>query len=143
MLVTSDKIHTLIPQRPPIVMVDELLTCDDTRATSCFSIKPDNLFVENGAFSESGLLENIAQTAAAKAGYAFVQAHKPVPKGFIGAMKGIRIQALPWAGEQIETTVEVLDDIFGITLIRGEVYCRKTLVAACEMKIVLINEKQR
>jgi len=61
----------LIPQRPPFVMVGELIEYNETGFTSTFSIDADNIFVKNGRFTEEGILENIAQTAAAGAGYGF------------------------------------------------------------------------
>ncbi|MEO8117090.1 MAG: hypothetical protein ABI653_05520 [Bacteroidota bacterium] len=59
----------LIPQRPPFVMVDHLINADEKTAETSFLILPENLLVENGFLSEAGLMENMAQTAAAKAGY--------------------------------------------------------------------------
>jgi 3-hydroxymyristoyl/3-hydroxydecanoyl-(acyl carrier protein) dehydratase len=62
-------ITSLIPQKYPFVMVGKLLLVDETLTKSSFVIKSDNLFVKNGFFQEAGLMENIAQTAALRAGY--------------------------------------------------------------------------
>ncbi len=51
-------------------MVDTLLSSDGSTARTTFLIRPDNVLVENGVFSAAGLMENIAQTAAAGMGYA-------------------------------------------------------------------------
>ena len=58
----------LIPQRNPFVMVDKLLSATETTAHTSFEIKAGNILLNNGFFSEAGLVENIAQTAAAHAG---------------------------------------------------------------------------
>ena len=65
----SDDILQFIPQRHPFVMVDELLYADEEKATANFTVTTENIFCEDGFFSEAGLLENIAQTVAAANGY--------------------------------------------------------------------------
>jgi hypothetical protein len=49
-------------------MVDELLFSDDNITKTSFTVTADNVFVINGEFSEAGLMENMAQTAAAGSG---------------------------------------------------------------------------
>ncbi len=78
MTLPIENITSLIPQKYPFVMVDKLLYIDETSARSSFYIKGDNVFVKNGFFTEGGLLENMAQTAALKAGYNSDAANKPI-----------------------------------------------------------------
>ena len=59
----------LIPQRPPFVMVDELLHYDPILSNTRFLIKESNILVENGLLSECGVIENMAQSCAARIGY--------------------------------------------------------------------------
>ena len=47
-MITIDNIEMLIPQRPPFVMIDKLLSFSETATITGFSIKADNIFVENG-----------------------------------------------------------------------------------------------
>lgn len=56
-------ITELIPQRPPVVMVDQVLACDGTWTTTSFVVPQSGIFVENGALSEVGLIENMAQSS--------------------------------------------------------------------------------
>ena len=62
-------VHELLPQQEPFVMVGCLTHVDEVRTISETLIRPDNLFVEDGRFSASGLVENIAQTCAARIGF--------------------------------------------------------------------------
>ncbi len=62
-------IESLIPQREPMLMVSGLCSASDKSITTWFQVEPGNIFVEKGKFRESGLIENIAQTAAALNGY--------------------------------------------------------------------------
>ena len=57
-----------IPQKPPMVMVDRLTGVVDNVTTTNFLIRDDNIFCEKGEFREPGLIENMAQTAAAGTG---------------------------------------------------------------------------
>ena len=65
----SIDIHELLPQQEPFVMVSRLVRFDMVRTTTETDILADNIFVENGCLSASGLIENIAQTCAARIGY--------------------------------------------------------------------------
>ena len=69
MLVSKQDIKNFLPQKDPIVMVDCILENDATSIKTSFTPGIDNIFASNGCFSESGLVENMAQSAAAKAGY--------------------------------------------------------------------------
>ena len=65
----SIDIHTLLPQQPPFVMIDRLLHYDETRTVCSFTVPEDNLFCEAGVFKAAGLIENIAQSCAARLGF--------------------------------------------------------------------------
>ncbi len=138
-LVSQENILDYIPQKPPIVMVSELLSNSETQTVSQLYLTADNMFCANGVFTEPGLIENIAQTAALRMGFAASQlsgdANPPV--GFIGAVSKLKIHSLPADNATLQTTVDVLNDIFGITLIKGTSRVNEELMAECEMKIVI------
>ena len=141
-LVEGESILALIPQRAPIVMVDKLLENDETTSVSGFTIKEENIFCENGYFTEPGIIENIAQTAALRAGYTFSlmpkdDANAKPPLGFIAAIKKLIIHQLPKVGSELLTEVVVQQIIFDVTLITAKSTVNGELVAECEMKIFL------
>ena len=126
-----------IPQRPPMVMVGKLLSVEDRRTLTSFIIREDNLFCEDGKFLEAGLIENIAQTAAAGAGYRSLLKNEPPPPGFIGGIKNLVIHALPVANDLLITEVFVEHEILDFTVITGRISVNGQPVAECEMKIFL------
>jgi predicted hotdog family 3-hydroxylacyl-ACP dehydratase len=130
-------ILTLIPQRPPFVMVDSLLSCDEQGAQSTFLVTEGNVLTDNGYFTEAGLIENIAQTAAAEAGYEAIIQNKTVQVGYIGAVKNLEIFALPKIGDQLITEIKIENHIFDVTIITGTVRCGGATMATCEMKIFI------
>ena len=142
-MITTGDIQSLIPHRPPFVMVDQLLSFTETTAHGGFTIKADNIFLENGEFKESGLLENIAQTAAARAGYISKKENKPVPIGYIGSVKNLEIYSFPKAGDELITEITIENQIFDVTIISGKVSCNEKLLAQCQIKIFIDQTKNR
>ena len=132
-----ENIQSLIPQKPPFVMIDKLLFFNETTTTTGFIIKADNIFVEDGKFKEPGLLENIAQTAAARAGYISKTGNKPVLVGYIGAVSNLQINALPKTGDELITEIIIENQIFDVTLISGKITCNEQIIAQCRMKIFI------
>ena len=66
----SIDVLTLLPQRPPFVMIDCLTHFDDVLTASRFQVKADNIFMgDDGVLNSCALAENIAQTCAARMGY--------------------------------------------------------------------------
>ncbi len=135
-------ILNLIPQKPPMVMVDKLILYEEKKTISGLTIKENNIFVKNEFFQECGLTENIAQTAALHTGYTYMLKKKPVPIGFIAAIKNLNIYFLPKVGDNIQTETFLLHDIFEFTLISGKITCNDKLVADCEMKIFVKKEEE-
>ena len=53
---------SLIPQRPPFMMVDKILSCDDTDAVTEFLVRQDNILLDDNKLSSAGIVENMAQS---------------------------------------------------------------------------------
>ncbi len=140
-MITSINIKDLIPQKPPFVMVDKLLNFNETTTTTELTVRVDNIFVENGIFREPGLLENIAQTAAARAGYISNKENKPVQVGYIGAVNSLQIFSLPETGDELTTEITIENQIFDVTIISGKITCKNEIIAQCKMKIFVNQNK--
>ena len=134
----SIDVHELLPQQEPFVMIGTLVKFDMTRTVTELTIPADNLFVDNGYFSASGLIESIAQTCAARIGY--VNKYillKGIQLGFIGAIRNLQVNELPKVGDTITTTVDVLEEVFGMTLANAVVTCGDKVLVTSEMKIAV------
>lgn len=131
----EEDVLSLIPQRPPFVMIDKLLYSDERITRTSFQVSEENIFVINSRFCEAGLMENIAQTAAARAGYIARLENKPVSVGYIAAVKNLEIASLPKIYDELITEIKVENQVFNVMHISGRVYCKDKLVATCEMKI--------
>jgi predicted hotdog family 3-hydroxylacyl-ACP dehydratase len=129
-------ITRLVPQRAPFIMVDELLYADDTIARSRFRVGADNVMVDQGRFTPGGLLENIAQTVAAGAGYVAFLENRAVGPGHIVAVSRFAVGSLPGVGDELFTEITIRTRIPDIIVISGRVSCDTVEVATCEMKIL-------
>ncbi|WP_299529949.1 hypothetical protein [Ulvibacterium sp.] len=127
----------LIPQKHPFVMVDKLFYFSTERIISGFTITNDNLFTENEVFKEPGLIENMAQTVALHTGYHYFLKNQEAPMGYIGAIAKVEIDSLPLLGQELKTTVHILHDIMGVTLVATQIECNGSLIATGKMKTVL------
>lgn len=133
--IESITLKDLIPQRPPFVMIDKLLSCDTATTTTELKVRDDNVFVAEGRLSASGLMENIAQTCAARIGFL----NDSVKIGVIGAVSNFEIFRTPNIGERIVTTIELLEEMFQITLVKAVVKSGDETLAQANMKISLLD----
>ena len=134
-------IHELLPQREPFVMVDKLVYFDEKTTTTSFLVREDNLFVENGRLNACALAENIAQTCAARLGYVNKYILKRgIQIGFIGAVKDLKVIDTPVVGDVLTTTIHVLEQIMGLTLVTAVIRIGDRVVTTAEMKIALAGE---
>ena len=62
-------VHTLLPQQEPFVMIGQMEHFDMTNVRTTTQVLMSNIFVEGGVLDASGIIENIAQTCAARIGY--------------------------------------------------------------------------
>lgn len=131
-------VRTLLPQQPPFVAVGRLKDIDDTRIVTETVVADDSILVSDGHITAPGLVENMAQTCAARIGfYNKYVTHSKIRIGYIGSITGLRIETLPAVGDTITTEARVTEEIFGVTLVSVSITCRGLCVASAVMKISL------
>ena len=133
--ISSVNVLDLIPQRPPFIMIDCLTHFDPVLTSSRFTVRDNNLFFSEGRLLASGLIENIAQTCAARIGYINRLSNEVIKLGFIGAVRNLKIYKTPLAGDTIYTTITVQAEVFQMTLVDAVVKLNDETIAAAEMKI--------
>ncbi len=137
MLLEKDKIDLIIPQRAPIVMIDGVLSQDEEMIETTLTVEADNLFSKDGVLTEPGLIENMAQSAAAQAGFHYLNLGQAAPVGFIGAISKLQILELPPVGSKLISKIEHLQKVFNISMVRGTVTLNGKTIASCELKIAI------
>jgi len=102
-------ITTYLPHRKPMLMVDMILEMDDEKVATVFKITADNIFINDNTFTESGLIENAAQTCSSIVAKDYFVDENNEDKenanviGFISALKTLKIYTLPKTGDTITT----------------------------------------
>ncbi|MGN1220333.1 MAG: pseudouridylate synthase, partial [Candidatus Cryptobacteroides sp.] len=119
---------------------DKLTHFEMTTSTTELTVNESNIFVDNGRFSPSGMMENMAQTCAARLGfYNKYILKKEVQVGFIGAVRNYVIEEMAPVGSTISTTVDIIEEVFGMTLAQASVKCCGKIIATAEIKLSVRN----
>jgi predicted hotdog family 3-hydroxylacyl-ACP dehydratase len=129
-----------IPHRPPFVLVDKLLFVDGKTSRCSFAIPEGNLFADDGFYSTAGLVESMAQSAAAGTGYLYRKDHRPVPLGYIGVVQKLQVFDWPPVNTEILMIINLITNILQLSLVSGVVQYKGKILATCEMKIFVSGQ---
>lgn len=130
-------ISNLIPQKAPMVMIDRLVESTDDHTVSEFVPQGNNIFSDGKYFTEPGLIENMAQTVALRAGYkAFLEKAKP-DIGFIGAVKRLEIFKIPKINSKLTTEIIVTSNLGDILVVSGKITVDNELILQGDMNIFI------
>ncbi len=139
-LPTSDPqfVESLIPQRFPFVMVSSIAEYSESHLVSGFEIAEENIFVQDGIFQASGLVEHQAQSVALHTGYKFYLLGKEAPTGYIGAIKTFEAMALPKTGDRLKSEISIINEMMGVTLVDVVTTLNEEVIARSQMKTVIM-----
>ncbi|MCF0189976.1 MAG: hydroxymyristoyl-ACP dehydratase [Marinilabiliaceae bacterium] len=138
-MIEGKEILNYIPQRMPIVMIDRFHGLQDSETSaSGLLVTDENLFVQNGKFQDSGIIEHIAQSCAMHLGYESVSRGEPVPLGFIGSVNKLEIKRLPLVGEELYTDVHFELRMGAVTQAIVVVNSGSEVIAQCKIKVAIV-----
>ena len=123
-------IEQYIPQRPPFVFIDAVDYVDAQQARTSFTVSEACPLVSNGVLPLAGLMENAAQTCAARAGNTI---------GYIGAVKQMTVTRFPRIGETLTTEAQVVQEVLNICLMDVTAKIGSELIATTTLKIAIIE----
>lgn len=123
-----------IPQKPPFVFVTSLEECSEKHAVTFFDVSPDCILSAGNVLREGGLVEFMAQSCAAYAGYRDFLVGKTEPEiGVLGALSAAEFYFLPETGSRLTCNIEVIGDFDGMLLFYAKVFSGDRLV--CEGRL--------
>ncbi|WP_276168285.1 ABC transporter permease [Zobellia alginiliquefaciens] len=143
---TNIDIKNFLPHREPMLMASVTPYLDETSVETHFKVEESCIFVKNGFLSETGLIENAAQTCAAIVGQSFFDdddkdGSKSKVIGYISAVKKVQITALPKVSETITTKGELVsrydNDAFSSCTIASETFRNGELIVACTLNFLI------
>ncbi len=132
-----------------MIMVDRLVSLNDTKVKTTLKISPKNIFLENKTFTETGLIENIAQTCSIIVGSSYFPDREKKKEnnaeviGYISTIKSIEIFNTPTINEVLFSNGELLSrfdgEDFSMCDMKGEISCNGVLLLNCRF-IFLIKK---
>lgn len=137
LLLEKEAVENLLPQKFPFVMVDKMYSFTENTLVSGLNITDDNIFFNQNTFLEAGLIEHMAQSVALHTGYDFSLKNQKAPTGYIGSIKEIQIKKLPKINDTIQSTVTIIQEFAGITLVEIVTTLNNEEIANGQMKTVL------
>lgn len=143
-------ITDLLPQRPPMLMVDRVVASDAKSCSTELTIRGDNLFVDDGALSAAGLIENMAQSCAVRIGIVNMMLHPtgggvlPGKRtiGVIGDISDFVVERQPRIGETLTTEVLIVGEVLALSLAQLTTRVADETVATARMKIALTEVEE-
>lgn len=136
-ILSENSVKELIPQKSPFVMIDTMYAYSPNSIISGLTIKADNIFLENGFFNASGMIENIAQTYALHNGYSYFLKKEKAPIGYIGTVKDVSLFKMPECNQQIYTEVNIIQEFINVSLIEGNIKLNGEILMQLTMKTFL------
>ena len=138
-LAGPDRILELIPQRPPFVLVDALLTAAEGTFTTAFTVPAEHVLVSDGALTVPGLMEHVAQSAASGIGHQAHQQGVPTPIGFIGSVDRLQVHRCPRSGERLSTTIRTRNQVMDVHILEGTVQAEGATICMLELKVFVLD----
>ncbi|PJJ07514.1 putative hotdog family 3-hydroxylacyl-ACP dehydratase [Flavobacterium sp. 1] len=140
-----------LPHRAPMLMVDFILEIDDEKVETVFEVKTENIFLKNDFFTESGLVENMAQTCSmiVAKDYFIDENNNDKPGanviGFISGIKILKIYSLPKAGTTIVTKAilvsKFITDSYSLCTIKCKTLKAEEILLEGEITLFIQNNK--
>jgi radical SAM protein with 4Fe4S-binding SPASM domain len=129
-------VGTLIPQQPPMRVVDTLVSVGERVAVVETSIAAGNLFAnEDGSLDEVAYVELIAQAAAAMNGFRTSVRAGVEPQGYLLGARQIEVHGQACVGDTLRIHVFKATRLGDFGIIEGKVFRQETLLASGEIKV--------
>ncbi|MCB0793360.1 MAG: hypothetical protein KDB88_01365 [Flavobacteriales bacterium] len=126
-----------------MVLLDAVHEASEEVQITELTVREGELFVEEGRLLEGGMIEHVAQSAAAGIGVASASSGSGTPPiGFIGGISRLRIHELPRIGTTLHTTIRVQHSMEGVRLVHGTVRSGGTVLGEMELKVFIMSDPQ-
>jgi predicted hotdog family 3-hydroxylacyl-ACP dehydratase len=132
---------TLIPHRPPMLMIDCLVESSEGAACAEAALGEGHVGVSEGRVLESALVECVAQTAAAmkalaaRRGGNAVAGRGDTAPGLLAGVTAFRVFRRPAAGERLTIRIREDKQLGPMSLVTGRVLCGDEVVAEGQLKV--------
>jgi 3-hydroxyacyl-[acyl-carrier-protein] dehydratase len=128
-----------IPHRPPMRLVDTLLSWEGSTGEIEATPSLDNILVgSDGILDEAALVELLAQGYATIKGYDDLLQGKPVSEGYLVGVRKVRLVGRPRAGEKLIIRIRTVGSFEGFAVADGEIERQGEIVASGTIKLWIV-----
>jgi len=117
-------LEAILPHRPPMILLDGVLRAADGGVRGVFTVPPDGPWVEGGRLRAAALVEVAAQTAAAAAALADLDAGRTPGRGYLGAVDGFALRGDVGSGTRLFCRIDPLLTLDGLVRVACTVGAR-------------------
>lgn len=142
-------IQQFLPHRQPMLFVDTIILIETNYVEAIYTIKSDQLFLQNNYFSEIGLIENMAQVCSSIIGQKYFiddDLQKGDLIGYISTIKTCTIYNLPKINQTILTKAKLLEvfdyEDYAISTMETQVFIDDKVYATATLNLLLQNHKR-
>lgn len=139
-------IKKFLPHRSPFLLVTDMPFIDADSVITEFEITDDCIFISDNQLSESGIIENAAQTSSAIVGQSYYQvddfeATSNNLVGYISAIKKAVIHQLPTVGDTLVSKAKLVSrydsDELSICTIDCSSFRNDDLIVDCTLNFLI------
>lgn len=129
---------TLLPHRPPMILVEKLVEYCQGSGTVVAGVRSGDLFVgDNGQLEAVAMIELVAQSYAAIKGYDDLIHHRPVQKGFLVGSRTFKVKRCPHVGETMTIHITTTAELDGFSVVDGVIRVEDEVIAEGSVKLWL------
>lgn len=138
------EISTLIPHRPPMLLVDEVVRIEEKKGVVRAVIKDGHLFLrDDGTLLPEVYCELIAQGFGACEAVRRLQQGQSIDGGgYLASIRDFQLFHPARVGEELLICSEKIDACFGTHIVRGEVFCNGKRLAQATVYIYMWQRKE-
>nr|WP_320116010.1 hypothetical protein [uncultured Desulfuromonas sp.] len=128
--------QTLLPHRPPMLLVDALVAFAPGRGTVISEVHGEDLFVrEDGTLEPVAFVELIAQSYAAIKGYEDTLNGVSVREGFLVGGRRVKLLSKAHVGDRLTIDIETSGHLEGFCVVDGVVRRDEEILAEGSIKL--------
>lgn len=132
--------QALIPHRPPMRLVERLLSYADGIGVVEAQLPPECLLAApDGGVDEAALVELLAQGYAAIKGYDDLLNGKEISRGYLVGVRKLRLTGRARAGERLLVHIRTVGSFEGFAVADGEVERDGYLLASGTLKLWIVG----
>jgi predicted hotdog family 3-hydroxylacyl-ACP dehydratase len=129
-----------IPHRPPMRLVERLLSYDDAAGEVEAILAADSILIDaDGTLDAVALVELLAQGYAVVKGYDDRLQGKEVSKGYLVGVRKLRINGQARAGEHLLIRIRTVGSFEGFAVVEGEIENASEIIASGTLKLWIVG----